>query len=74
MNVAKTKVMRISRQPSTVQILIGQKQLESLEYFNCLCSVITNNARCTREIKCRIVMATAACNSKNVFTIKLELS
>jgi len=30
MNVEKTKVMRISRQPSPVQIMIDQKQLENV--------------------------------------------
>jgi len=30
----KNKAMRISRQPSPVQILIGQKQPADLEYFN----------------------------------------
>ena len=34
MNVEKTKLMRISRQPSPVAIMIGQKQLENVECFN----------------------------------------
>jgi len=34
MNVEKTKVMRISRQASPIQIMIDQEQLESVEYFN----------------------------------------
>jgi hypothetical protein len=33
MNVEKTKVMRISRRPSPVTIMIDQKQLENVEYF-----------------------------------------
>ena len=33
MNVEKTKVMRISRQPSPVKITIDQKQLENVESF-----------------------------------------
>ena len=33
MNVEKTKVMRISRQPSPVIITIDQKQLENVESF-----------------------------------------
>ena len=33
MNVEKTKVMRISRQPSPVTIMIDQKQLENMECF-----------------------------------------
>jgi hypothetical protein len=47
MNVEKTKVMRISRQPSAMEIMIDQKQLENVEYFNYLGSMITNDARCT---------------------------
>ena len=34
MNVEKTKVMRISRQPSPVTIMIDQKQLENVECLN----------------------------------------
>jgi hypothetical protein len=35
---------------------------------------MTNDARCTREIKCRIVKATAAFNKKkkNLFSSKLH--
>ena len=33
MNVEKTKVMRISKQPSPVTIMIDQKQLENVERF-----------------------------------------
>jgi hypothetical protein len=33
MNVEKTKVMRISRQPFPVKIMIDQKQLYDLESF-----------------------------------------
>ena len=40
MNVEKTKVMRISRQPSPVTIMIDQKQLENVERFKYLDSVL----------------------------------
>jgi len=33
-NVKETKVMRISRQPSRVCIMIDRKQPENVEYFN----------------------------------------
>jgi len=33
MNVEKTKVMRISRQPTPITIMIDQKQLENVECF-----------------------------------------
>jgi hypothetical protein len=41
----KTKVAIISKQPSSGQIMVDQKQLENVEYFNYLGSMITNNAR-----------------------------
>jgi hypothetical protein len=78
MNVEKTKVMGISRQPSTMKIMLDQKQLENVEYFNYLGSMITNDARCTHEIKSRIAMAKAAFSkkkkTKNLFTSKLDLN
>ena len=39
MNVEKTKVMRISRQPSPVTIMVDQKQLENVECFKYLGSM-----------------------------------
>jgi hypothetical protein len=50
MNVEKTMVMRISRQPSPMMIMIDEKQPENVEYFNYLGSMITTDARGTREI------------------------
>jgi hypothetical protein len=41
-------------QPSPVQIMIDQNQAENVEYFNYLGSMITNDARCTREMKSKI--------------------
>jgi hypothetical protein len=40
--------------------MIDQKQLENVECFNCLGSLLTKDAICTREIKSRIAMAKAA--------------
>jgi hypothetical protein len=60
----KTKVIRISRQLSSIQITVHQKQVENVEYLTCLGSMIANDARCTREIKSRIGMAKAAFNKK----------
>jgi hypothetical protein len=45
------------------------------EYFSYFGSMITNDARCTREIKSRIVTVKAAFNKeKNLFTSKLDLN
>ena len=64
MNVEKTKVMRISRQQFPVKIMINQKQTEKVESFKYLGSMLTNDGRCTCEIKCRIAMTKAAFNKK----------
>ena len=67
------KVMTMSRQPSQIQIIIDQKQLDNAEYLNYLGSKITNYARCTREIKSRFATAKAAFNKKmTLFTSKLD--
>jgi len=73
--VEKAKVMRISRQPSPVTIMIGQKQLENVECSKYLGNMLTNDGRCTCEIKSRISMAKAAFNKKKThFTSKLDLN
>jgi hypothetical protein len=54
--------------------MIDQKQLEFVESFKYLSSILTNNGRSTREIKFRITMAKAAFNKKKtLFTNKLDL-
>jgi hypothetical protein len=47
--------------------------VENVEEFNYSGSMITNDARCTREIKARFAMAKAAFNKKTIFTSKLDL-
>jgi hypothetical protein len=42
-NMGKTTVMRISRQPSPIKIKADKKQLKNVEYFNHLGSMITND-------------------------------
>ena len=74
MNVEETKVMIISRQPLLVKIMIDQKQLENVESFKYLGSMLTNDGRCTCEIKSRIAMAKVACNKERaLFTSTLDL-
>ena len=72
-NVEKTKVMTISRHPSPVTIMIDQKQLENVECFKYLGSMLTNDGRCTREIKSRIAMAKAAFNKTRTFYQQIGL-
>jgi hypothetical protein len=55
--------------------MIHKKQLESVEYSNYSGGMITNNARCTCEIKSRITMAKGIFNNlKTIFTGNLNLN
>ena len=47
--------------------MIHQKQLENVECFKYLGSMLTNDGRCTCEINSRIAMAKAAFNKKKTF-------
>ena len=53
--------------------MIDQKQLENVECFKYLGSMLTSDGRCTCEIKSRIAMAKAAISKKKtLFTSKFE--
>jgi len=70
----KTKVMRISRQLFPVKNIIDQIQLNNVESFKYLGSMLTNDGRYTCEIKCRIAVVNAAFNKKRaLFTSTLDL-
>jgi len=69
MNVEKTKVLGISRQPFPVKIMIDQKQQENVECFKYLGSILTDDRRCTCETKCGVAMAKAAFNKKRGFLL-----
>jgi hypothetical protein len=74
MNVEKTKVMRISRQPFPLKLMVDQKRLEDVELFRYLGSMLTNYGSCTCEIKSKIAMAKVAFNNKRaLFTSKMDL-
>ena len=67
--------MRISRQSSPVTVMIDHKQLENVECFKYLGSMLRNDGRCTCEVKSRIAMAKAAFSKKkNLFTSTLDLN
>jgi hypothetical protein len=72
--VIKTKLIIIKRQPFPVKTMIDQKQLQNVEFFKYLGSILTNDGRCNCEIKCRIAVAKAAFNKKKaLFTSTLDL-
>jgi hypothetical protein len=62
--------MIISRQPFAVKLMIDQKQLENVESFKCLGSMLTNDGRCTCEVKSRFAMAKAAFNKKRALFLR----
>ena len=73
MNVEKTKVMRISRQPSPATITVDQKQLENVKCFKYLGSMLTEDGRCTCEIKSRIAMAKLHLTRRRIFYQQIGL-
>ena len=54
--------------------MADQRQPENLEYFNYFGSMITNDAKCIREIKYSIATGKSAFKKKTVFISKLDLN
>jgi len=55
--------------------MTDQKQPQNVEYFTYLGNGLTTDARCTREMKSRIVMAKAAFDKKeSLLTSKWDLN
>ena len=63
----KIKVIRISRQPSPIQTMVDNP-LENVEYFNSLGNRMTNDGRCTQEIKSKVAMAKATFKMKKTLS------
>ena len=53
--------------------MIHQKQLKNVEYLSYWGSLVTDDARCTSEIKYRIITTKAAFNKKTLFTSKMDV-
>ena len=56
-NAEKTKVMTSAE--DIIEISIGKKKLEQVDFFLYLGSKVTNDADCTEEVKLRLVMGMA---------------
>ena len=54
--------------------MVGKTQQGNVEYFIYMGSMVTYDARCTREIKSKTVMKKAAFDKKNLFTRKLDIN
>jgi hypothetical protein len=68
MNVERTKEITIPTQPSPIQVTIGCKQTENVEYLNYFGCMIKNNARCAHEIKSRVVTKQQHSTRKELFS------
>ena len=66
-----TKVRRVSRQQSPVQVMNGQKQLENVEYLNVFGSMMTNDDNMHVKLNCGIAMAKAAFNKKKAVFVSI---
>ena len=64
----------MSRQPSPTQITRDQRQLENTGYLKYWDGMITNDKRCTRKMKPKITMATAASDKTGLSTNKRDLN
>jgi len=56
--------MRISRKLVPIGNMIDQNQPENVKYFRYIVVMITNEARCTHEIKSRIAVTKDPFNKK----------
>ena len=55
-NIDKSQVMRVSRSNESLQIKVSNSELNEIDCFKNLRSVLTRGSYCTREIKMRIAM------------------
>ena len=67
--MVEANMIRITANISPMQVMVDQKQLENVQYFSSLGSLIKNDARYTRGIKRGIVTAKAAFNMNKTFLI-----
>ena len=73
MSAEKSKVVRISREPSPVEVVLDQKQLENVDYFNYLGSMMMNDEWLTWEFKSRITMKSSIWQEEDSFHQKTGL-
>jgi hypothetical protein len=64
---------RLARHRSRVHIITHQKQPENVKYFNYLDSMITSDARFTREIRSRIAMESSVHQEPCCFRQQIRL-
>ena len=63
-NIKKTKIMKVGRERSNINVSINDERLEQVREFKYLGSTISEDGRCRREITYRIAMAKQAFNKR----------
>ena len=67
----KTEVMVISKEPEKCSIYLNGEKINQTETFTYLGTLITEDGKCTKEIKCRIAQSKSAfTNLKKILTNK----
>jgi len=61
-NIKKTKVVKIGRQPSTIKLTVDGEMLQQVEEFKYLGNVLSSSGYTEKDIRVRIVMAKSAFN------------
>jgi len=59
-NIKKTKVIKIGRQPSTIKITVDGEILQQVEKFKYLGSILSSSGYSEKDIRVRIGMAKSA--------------
>jgi len=75
-NIKKTKVMKIGRQPSTMQIIVDGEILQQVEELKYLGSILSSSGYSEKDIRVRIGMVKSAFNKLKKLLIgglKLEV-
>jgi hypothetical protein len=49
-------IFQVMNYDTTFLLYLGEKQVENVEHFNYLGSLMTNDARCTRQVKSNLVL------------------
>ena len=68
----KIKVMRISSEPSPLQIMIDQQQLQNMKYFNYLSCIITSDANVHVKLNPGLPWQKQHSTERRLFTSKLD--
>ena len=57
-NIDKLQVMRVFRNNESLQIKVNNRELEEIDHFKYLGTVLTRDVYCTREVKMSIAKET----------------